>query len=100
MAQATTSFACMGRKTNFPSWLRSPFNKRQINRRETEVQKHVYFLYTWEEPEKLSNSQKWPKPSLKYHLQLKTEEDIGMFERLRGWDGGQASCGRLSGEAQ
>ena len=34
-------------------------------------------MYTWERPGKLSTSPKWLKPSLKYHLQLKTKEDVG-----------------------
>ena len=29
------------------------------------------------EPRKLSNSPKWKNPHLKYHLQLKTKEDVG-----------------------
>ena len=34
-------------------------------------------MYTWEKPKKLGNSTKCPSCQLKYHLQLKTKNDVG-----------------------
>lgn len=47
------------------------------NRRKIEIGYHVYHLYTWKIPEKLSNPQNKPSHHLQYHLQL-------MIKRCRG----------------
>ena len=72
-----------GKKNCFPrtllgSSLRPPCNKRQINRKKNKQKFNIMYTFCihGRYPGKLSNPHKWPN-HLKYHLQLKSKEDVG-----------------------
>ena len=89
----------LGRKNSFPSallgfWLRPPRDKTQLDRRKTNRNLITCILPIYIQDTKensLVTPPTGPGYQLKYHLQLKTKEDI------EGWD---VSYEKLAGKAQ
>jgi len=56
-------------------WCRNQIDVRELNRRRSN--KSSIICIHGRDTGKMRNSPKWPSPHIKYHLQLKTKEDVG-----------------------